>query len=500
VVDVFGRDEGGKRVHKVLTGTRPYFYARRPPHRQSTKIAGVVQDAEDIFGNPVHRIYTTVPSDVPEIRAWYPRQDTFEANVLYDQRIRVDEQCFGVVDTPDSDIIRPGSVRRVEGVSIEPRYAHVDIETDGPASVDEPRAEVISVSVYDSFADMVLTIVVGRVDEPRVRECIDSALRDMVGGDEGKFEEHRFRTRLKIVTVMSEEELFEKLDAYLTKYRPDLFLAWNVDFDYDYLVNRAKAEGYRLSLRNVEKFDVMKGYSRIHEGANRESLEWCSNRDFGFGKVSYSGTISEFYRRDRERFVAYNVWDVHLSEKLNRKRNILGFHLSIAGVSSASISNTIYNSRIIDAMMLYFVKHVLKRDRVLPTYPSEGGVIDQGSYVHEPARGRFRKVLVLDLKSEYPSAIISFNLSPETRWRGDAPPPDPENYYVTPRGNYYRKGPVGILPAMLMMLMSERDEMKRTRELHPVPRHAAGLQGDDELGLRGHGVQGLPAQGPGGGQ
>jgi len=466
VVDVYGRSEDGKRVHKILKGTQPHFYARDPPPKRSSMITSFTMDGtKDIFGNELYRINTRYPSDVAKAREWFNKSRHYEANVTYDNRVKIDHRCFGVIETPDSKIINVNQIEHIEDVNIKPRYAHVDIEVDTKkADPDNPKDEVNCVTIYDSQRHALLTISVGRCDKDRILKIINETLMQMVNGDKEKFEEFKFNIPVNIMEVRTEEELFDRLNRYFCKYKPDIFTAWNVDFDFEYLCNRAKQERYLLDFRTVEKFDMMKGYSRLHEGENRESLEWCSNEDFDFGKLQYEGSLKDLYRTDRDRFVAYNIWDVYISEMLNIKRNILGFHLVLSNISSCPIHKSIYNSRIIDSMMMHFIKNIMKLKVALPTHPTKEGKMDKGSYVHEPAKGVFRRLLVFDLKSEYPSAIRSMNLSPETRWRGEDPPIDIENYYRTPRGNYYDKKRKGILPTMIEYLMNTRDDMKVERD------------------------------------
>lgn len=463
VVDVYGRSEDGKRVHKILKGTRPYFYALDKPPKKSAMITNVTREGRDIFGRDLYKIYTRFPSDVAKVRELFDRHRHFEANVLYDNRVKIDHNCFGVIETPEQKVITTTQIKRIEGMDIKPRYSIQDIELDtDKADPDNPKHEVIADTIYDSYANAYLSIVVGRVDKARVLEILDEELLKMVDGDQKKFEKYRFREKLNILSVMTEEELFEKIGKYFNKYQPDLVSGWNFEhFDWKYMIERIKKERYAMpDFRSREVFDMMKGYSRLHEGENRESLEWCANNDFGFGKLKFEGSFPDLYRTDRDRFVAYNIWDVYLCELLNRKRNILGFHLMLSNLSSCPLHKAIYNSRIIDSFVLQF----LKGKYVLPTYPATvEGKVDKGGYVHEPARGVFDHIFVLDLKSEYPSIIISSNLSPETLWRGRDPPPDPENYYKTPRGNYYDKRKKGILPIIIEFLMTKRDNLKIER-------------------------------------
>ena len=68
VVEVYGRSEDGKRVHKVLKGTQPYFYSLDKPPRKSAMITKVTREGQDIFGKDLYKIYTRFPSDVAKVR------------------------------------------------------------------------------------------------------------------------------------------------------------------------------------------------------------------------------------------------------------------------------------------------------------------------------------------------------------------------------------------------------------------------------------------------
>ena len=81
-------------------------------------------------------------------------------------------------------------------------------------------------------------------------------------------------------------------------------------------------------------------------------------------------------------------------------------------IASCDISETLYNSRIVDS---YILKHTASKGIILPskdfTRHSSGY---RGATVLDPVKGIHEKVGVFDLASLYPSIIISFNLSPDT--------------------------------------------------------------------------------------
>ena len=83
----------------------------------------------------------------------------------------------------------------------------------------------------------------------------------------------------------------------------------------------------------------------------------------------------------------------------------------------------------------------------------------EGATVFEPSKGVRENVVVLDLKSLYPMAMMTINASPETK--------DPDGELMAPNGIRFRKQPDGLTRSILSELLKERDARKNLRNTFP---------------------------------
>ncbi len=88
-----------------------------------------------------------------------------------------------------------------------------------------------------------------------------------------------------------------------------------------------------------------------------------------------------------------------------------------------------------------------------------GDEFEGGATVFEPATGLRENVVVLDLKSLYPMAMMTINASPETK--------NPDGELRAPNGVRFSRKPDGLTRSIIAELLEERDERKRLRNLYP---------------------------------
>ena len=86
----------------------------------------------------------------------------------------------------------------------------------------------------------------------------------------------------------------------------------------------------------------------------------------------------------------------------------------------------------------------------------------EGATVFEPSRGVRENVVVLDLKSLYPMAMMTINASMETKVDASSPR-DPGTEVWAPNGVRFHKQPDGLTRTIIAELLKERDEKKALR-------------------------------------
>jgi len=461
VIHVFGRDERGKAVRLDVTGFRPYFYvpadqADGPPlPYQVTPETGTRY--QSIRGEPLQRLYTQRPGDVRDVRERYRH---FEADIPFATRFMIDTGLTGGVTAPDTTAdyhdIAPAEV------DAPARSCIIDIECEDERGFPDPQRDaIICITAFDSFdRDYTTFLLVGgggsaSPEEMRKKEA------------EGGLKNGCFRKGTHtICTYADEPSMLRAFTSYITARDPDVLSGWNfVEFDMPYITGRMEKLGLRSdslaripgqtersALRGRALFDLLTAYKKMHL-SQKESyrLDAVALEEVGEQKVRYTGTISGLWKTRPELLVEYNFKDVELCVKINKKDNIIEFYREIARYVGCPLDKTLNSSSVVDVFVLRkaFGKYVL---------PSKGFVNAEefeGATVFEPSRGVRENVVVLDLKSLYPMAMMTINASMETK--------DPEGELHSPNGIRFKKHPDGLTRTIIAELLKERDERKALR-------------------------------------
>ncbi|RPJ53512.1 MAG: DNA polymerase, partial [Methanobacteriota archaeon] len=455
----------GTAVHLEITGFRPYFYvpAARILHMQRLPPQVTDVDRETVYcsiqGDELRRIYTRRPTDVREVRDQFRH---YEADIPFATRFMIDCGLTGGVEAPeevaDYRTLSPAEVEAPARVCI------LDIECDDSRGFPEPdRDPVICITAYDSFDDAYTTFLLtpptgatvlpasGHVHQERRNGCF-SASRHMV------------------IECADERSLFQGFVEYIREKDPDILSGWNfTEFDMPYITDRMRTLGLtavalarlpgqteRDALRGRALFDLLQGYKKMH-GAQKESyrLDAIADDELGERKMRYSGSISSLWKRDPAALVEYNYTDVALCVAIDAKIKVVDFFREIARYVGCPLDRTLNSSNIID---IYILRKASDRF-VLPSKGFADANEFEGATVFDPSLGVKENVVVLDLKSLYPMAMMTINASPETK--------DPKGEYRAPNGIHFRRKPDGLTRSIIAELLSERDERKRLRNAYP---------------------------------
>lgn len=458
IIHIFGRDERGKAIRLDVTGFRPYFYVPAdqaegtPLPYQVTLETGT--SYQSIRGEPLRRLYTQRPGDVRDVRERYRH---FEADIPFATRFMIDTGLTGGVTAPSTNV----KYKELEPAEVEApaRSCIIDIECEDERGFPEPQRDaIICITCYDSFdSDYMTFLLVGGGIPATIAE--QQAAGGLVNGCFRK-ENHT------ICTYGDETEMLKAFTRYITERDPDVLSGWNfVEFDMPYITGRMEKLGLRPdslaripgmternALRGRALFDLLTAYKKMHL-SQKESyrLDAVALEEVGEQKVRYTGTISGLWKTQPELLVEYNFKDVELCVKINKKDNIIEFYREIARYVGCPLDKTLNSSSVVDVFVLRkaFGRYVL---------PSKGFVNAEefeGATVFEPSRGVRENVVVLDLKSLYPMAMMTINASMETK--------DPHGELWAPNGIRFRKKPDGLTRTIISELLKERDEKKALR-------------------------------------
>ena len=461
VIHIFGRDEGGMAHRIDVTGFLPYFYVPEEQVGQAVP-PNVTIEPDTVYrsirGEKLRRLYTVRPGDVKNIRDRYRH---FEADIPFATRFMIDCRLTGAVTAQKN----PADYRAiVPAESNAPaRVCMIDIECEDERGFPDPqRDSIICITCHDSFDDDYVTFLFGGSNMPG--EITDKvAAGGLVNGC--------FKTGAHtICTYADEVAMLKAFAVYIAERDPDILSGWNfVEFDIPYIMNRMEKLGLspvmlarlpgmteRNALRGRALFDLLSGYKKMHSTLKESyRLDAIAEEEVGERKVRYTGTVSDLWKKQPALLVEYNFKDVELCVAIDKKDNIVGFYREIARYVGCPLDKTLNSSSVIDVYIL----RKAHGKYVLPSKGFANAEEFEGATVFEPSKGVRENVIVLDLKSLYPMAMMTINASPETK--------DPNGELVAPNGIRFRKQPDGLTRSILSELLKERDARKSLRNTFP---------------------------------
>ena len=300
---------------------------------------------------------------------------------------------------------------------------------------------------------------------------------------------------------------FDLIAKFLDKWErinPDVVTGWNIDFfDIPYLVRRIERimpEGAsrRLSpwmlinertvdmrgneeityeipgVAIVDYLNLYKKYTYTAQESYR--LDHIAYVELGEKKVDHSEyeNFKEFYTKDWNKFVIYNIRDVDLVDRLEDKMKLIQLLLTMAYNAKINYQETFGQVRMWDAIIY---NHLRDKNIVIPqkkrTSKSEAF---EGAYVKDPIGGRHDWVASFDLNSLYPHLIMQYNISPETLVQNYMVNANVEkllnqevnmenvknqNYSMAANGWCYRKDIKGFLPELMEKMYTDRSKFKK---------------------------------------
>jgi len=290
---------------------------------------------------------------------------------------------------------------------------------------------------------------------------------------------------VKSFIFWNEREMLMNFLEWWTQNTPDILTGWNVNlYDVPYIarrVNRVLGEkwmkslspwnranerevyvqgrkNYAYDISGVNILDYLDLYRKFTY-TNQESyrLDHIAFVELGQRKVDHSEyeNFKDFYTRDWQKFIEYNIQDVELIDRLEDKMKLLELAITMAYDAKANFEDVYSQVRMWDTMIYNYLT-----DRNIVVPPKKGAKKDEkyaGAYVKEPKPGRYDWVVSFDLNSLYPHLIMQYNISPETLWEARHPSSSVERilnqeiefsgkFATCANGAQYRKDIRGFLP------------------------------------------------------
>jgi len=273
----------------------------------------------------------------------------------------------------------------------------------------------------------------------------------------------------------------------------DTLLAWNGN-NYDFFVLRWRARHLKIKT-NWKQWNLLdymetvrKCLMSISDPKFKRSfaLDNIGQNVLGVRKLKVAVPMNQLKRlvyEDRiEELQAYNDRDVEIMTELEKSREFMALHLAVCSVCRKFPDpNSLFPNTLMDGLMLRLAiqenRHFKSRykdieEEDLDKYP--------GAYVMDAEIGFHEQVQVIDFSSLYPSIMISWNMSPETKlWEGRNYDIDKEDIaYASASGIQFRTDFEGMLPK------AERTLLERRK--HYAAKQKNARVGSDEWKRYGH--------------
>ena len=229
----------------------------------------------------------------------------------------------------------------------------------------------------------------------------------------------------------------------------------------------------RYDLLGINVLDYMDLYKKFTY-TNQESyrLDHIANVELGKRKLDHSEyeNFKDFYTKDWQKFIDYNIIDVELVLQLEDKMKLIELAVALAYDAKVNFKDVYYQVRMWDTLIYNFLTE--KNIVVPPVKRSEKDKKYAGAYVKQPIPGKYDWVVSFDLNSLYPHLIMQYNISPETlvderhpsatvaRFLKQKEEID-SRFATCANGAQYRKDVHGFLPEMMQKIYDERVQSKK---------------------------------------
>ncbi len=299
-----------------------------------------------------------------------------------------------------------------------------------------------------------------------------------------------------------EQEMLEDFHSWWINHTPDIITGWNCNlYDIPYICRRLErvlGEKWKKSLspwnrvleREIEIhnrkhisydisgvaiLDYLDLYKKFTYSAQESyRLDHIANVELGQAKIDHSEyeNFKEFYTKDWQKFVEYNIVDVELVDRLEDKMKLIELALTMAYDAKVNFVDVMYQVRMWDTIIYNYLK---KGNIVIPPRDrSEKSERYEGAYVKQPVPGVYDWVVSFDLNSLYPHLMMQYNISPETLVEEKHPSATIDrilnkeitfemykDYAVCANGAMFRKDIKGFMPELMEKMYAERKIFKK---------------------------------------
>lgn len=308
------------------------------------------------------------------------------------------------------------------------RLCGLDIEVRSPDGFPRPEKAdhpVTAITHYDSIDDKYY--VFSLADWDAAKSVLDPEVV----------------SRIEFRHFETEKSLLLAWVGLWTSKCPATVTGWSTNrFDLPYLYNRLLKMFGEITCKSLSPFNVVRStesldkYGEIETsidiyGVNcldynelyrkftfkpRESykLNYISYVELGEKKIDYSdeGSLEDLYAKNPQKYVDYNVLDVVLVLRLDKKLQLLPLAYFVAYTAKINPDGVYSPVNTWDALVFNHLDAEGRSPQIVVS--SADKVKYEGAYVKEPQIGEFESVVSFDVASLYPSIIRQWNMCPST--------------------------------------------------------------------------------------
>lgn len=442
--------DGLQRVHKKVK-YKPYLFVNSPKGEYKT-----------VFGNPVEKMEFPTMRDARDFVKRYEGVSNFDFHGM-------SRFVYPYINDNFADMQYDSKKVNVVYLDIETVGESKGFDRDYPYKVPDT---VVAITIFKNETGILL------------------GMKDYVPGEENK--------DVTFIKCESEEHLLRTFVKVWKNFDPDIVSGFNsLGFDIPYLINRMEmvlGEGSSKELSpwgqirptqhrgrigdpfdtydivGVSHLDYMEVYRKfVLEPRESYSLNYLSYIELGEKKVDYSdqGSLKELYENDPKRFFDYNIHDVRLLLRLEKKLKLMELAIFIAYSAKINFQDALA-SVIVWEVIIH--NYLMRQKIVVPgKKQSQGASQFAGGYVKEPIKGLLDWLVSFDATSLYPHIIMLCNVSPDTLIKR-VPGIDPyylltndfakPEYSMAANGCLYTKEKQGFLSVLMKEYFQKRKDFK----------------------------------------
>jgi DNA polymerase elongation subunit (family B) len=359
----------------------------------------------------------------------------------------------------------------------------VDIETtveNGFPDVFNPLEQILLITLQDNVTKKIITFGTGPFTQTSETSQYDVDYRQ----------------------CRDEREMLVRFLDWWSVNTPDVLTGWNTDFfDVPYLISRVERvldddyikmfSPFKLVRRNVKKIMgreqltyEIQGVAQLDYLALYKKFTYITRPSYKLDNIAETelgkkklesgfDTFREFYEKDWNRFVEYNIIDTALVDELEDKMKLIELILTMAYDAKCNFQDVFSPVRTWDSLLY---NHLWKQNVVLPQSENKQSRSIVGAYVQEVEPGEYEWVASFDATSLYPSIIMQYNMSPETLVPGsmmdvtvdgllegkhDLSALKEKNYSMTANGQCFTNDKLGYMPEIVQKFFDDRQKYKK---------------------------------------